>query len=106
CIFRTVHGYPCKHDLVDLIEKEEVLKPEMFHKHWWLDPGVTVEDSRRVRILEPNAIRQKRMEARKLRRKGKSTQRVPSHFERVDKNHPASRSPSENLPTQLEPVRQ
>jgi hypothetical protein len=29
------------------------------------------------------------MEARKLRRKWKSTHRVPSHFERVDKNHPA-----------------
>jgi hypothetical protein len=53
--------------------------------------GVMVEDNQKVRILEPNAIRQKRMEARKFPRKWKSTQRVPSHFERVDKNHPACR---------------
>jgi hypothetical protein len=25
---------------MDLIEKSQVLKPEMFHKHWWLDRSV------------------------------------------------------------------
>jgi MULE transposase domain len=104
CIFRTVYGYPCKHDLMDLIENDQVLKPEMFHKHWWLDRGFTEEEGQRTRILEPNPIRQTRTDARK-RKKGKSTQRVPSRFERVDQNHPASRNPSDNLPL-TQPARQ
>ncbi|PVH90368.1 hypothetical protein DM02DRAFT_31995 [Periconia macrospinosa] len=51
CIFQAVHGYPCKHDLVDPTENDQVLKPEMFHKHWWIDCDVTEDEGRRSRIL-------------------------------------------------------
>ena len=81
-----------------LIENGQVLKPDMFHRHWWLDRGITEEVGQRARILEPNPIRQRRKDTRKNPKNGKSTRRVPSHFERVDLNHPASSNPSDNLP--------
>ena len=35
--FRTAHGRPCVHELMDIIESDGILSPRQYHRHWWID---------------------------------------------------------------------
>jgi hypothetical protein len=88
--FRTAHGRPCIHDLMDVIESETTLLPEHFHSHWWIDqenaPAVV-----RQRVLEPRVLIRKRTRRRNQTGTGPNgTRREALYAERVDRNHPAS----------------
>jgi hypothetical protein len=93
--FRSVHGRPCVHELMDIIETDgkDSLRKESFDKHWWirLDP----QQQKETRILDPvprtsssKAKRTKRSHHRNMGVSG--TARDPIFAERIDANHPAT----------------
>lgn len=95
--FRTAHGRPCIHDLMDIIENDGVLLPEHFHGHWWIDRENAPAEARE-RILEPRVLPRQRAKRKKQTGTGPNgTRREPLYSERVDKNHPAS-PPRPSLP--------
>jgi len=96
--FRRVHGRPCLHELVVLIETngQRFLRPEDFDRHWWIDRTANVT---RPRLFEPSTIVSKRKATHcrmtnKKKKGERSTRRDPTWSERVDLNDPATLPPS------------
>ncbi|EGZ12727.1 hypothetical protein PHYSODRAFT_404335, partial [Phytophthora sojae] len=93
-VYRRIHGRPCLHDLIAIIESAGALKlmPEHFDKHWWL-PGTA--SARASRVVGP-APREKRQRVEEHPRPhqaghGIDSTREPSRFELVEKSLDTSR---------------
>lgn len=106
--FRRVHGRPCVHELVRLIESsgESTLRPQDFDYHWCIK-SVLDEEISVTRVLNPRIIRttqhRHRQPIRDRRRNHGLTRtgREPTWPERVDFNNrhasPASNSSSSGV---------
>jgi len=96
--YRASLGLPCWHTIADLELHSKPLQPADFDVHWWLDRSessyITVEATPR----EPQTITRARR-AKRSHRKGDSTRRDPSLFERLDNNNPAS--PPSSAPARM-----
>ncbi|GMF18483.1 unnamed protein product [Phytophthora fragariaefolia] len=93
--FSALHGRPCLHDLISIIESNggRYLEPEDFDKFWWIyrDQG----HFNPLRIQDPATITQTRHSGSKRRRQQQNygaggTDREPTLSERIDSNHPAT----------------
>jgi len=94
-VFRAVHGRPCLHELISIIESngQRHLAPEDFDKHWWIyrdQEGIAP-----TRIQDPATLIQNRNNGsarrRRLRNHGASgTGREPTLPERIDANDAAT----------------
>lgn len=90
--FRRVHGRPCVHELISMIEPNgnRVLKPEDFAQHWWIRRfDATVAQQR---VYEPAVIETRRrsiVDSHQRNHGANGTARDPTWSERVDRNHPA-----------------
>ncbi|ETP46814.1 hypothetical protein F442_07011 [Phytophthora nicotianae P10297] len=92
--FRAVHGRPCLHELIAIIESNgrKYITPNDFDKHWWIyrNDGTAPQ-----RIQDPATLQQGRFKksTRRMRLSNQGstgTGRDPTYSERVDQNHSAT----------------
>ncbi|OWY94005.1 hypothetical protein PHMEG_00036394, partial [Phytophthora megakarya] len=86
--FRRIHGRPCLHELMAIIDSEgsQKLEPSHFDLHWW---PPSAKHTAQARILEPvpRRRRQKSLTNSVPHRAGygvSSTRRDPSGFEIIE----------------------
>jgi hypothetical protein len=84
-VYRTTHGMPCKHDLIQFIREETVLLPQHFDLHWWIQRPIGGE----------LVVRESRINAPLVRyTRSNQSSRIPSAFEStlqpVASQHPRS----------------
>ncbi|KAE9193634.1 hypothetical protein PF002_g23845 [Phytophthora fragariae] len=106
-VFRDVHGRPCLHELISIIESngQRHLVPEDFDKHWWIyrdQEGISPS-----RIQDPATLTQNRNNGSKRRRRLRNygdggTGREPTLSERMDANNPST-SPRSAGPPYADP---
>ncbi|ETM98422.1 hypothetical protein PPTG_19539 [Phytophthora nicotianae INRA-310] len=102
--FRRVHGRPCIHDLMAIIESDDPnvkLRPEQFDRHWWL-PSARNCDTERV--LEPATRRRgRRFNAQQRSHQtgygAYSTRREPLGFEIIEQNLAVERMHAAHVPS-------
>eukprot|EP00644_Phytophthora_capsici_P006915 jgi/Phyca11/103421/e_gw1.8.315.1 len=92
--FRVVHGRPCLHELIAIIESNgsKYLTPDHFDKHWWIYRDNWTAPAR---IQDPATLQQSKAKksARRTRlayQGSTGTGRDPAYSERIDQNHPAT----------------
>lgn len=108
-VYTTVHGRPCKHCLMKLIEANPTgaLQMEDFDHHWWIrrDPN-SMPENERQRIRDFVVIQRNRSSNVLQGRRGggiRGTRREPIRAERQDRNHRASPPPQlSSMVTQIQ----
>ncbi|OWY95338.1 hypothetical protein PHMEG_00034684 [Phytophthora megakarya] len=92
--YRRMHGLPCIHELMRIIESngDIKLKPSDFDAHWWVRRDFHYDPS--ARVEEPAIIRSSRKKKtpknHRANQGASSTSRDPMLFERTDQNHPST----------------
>lgn len=89
-MYTSTTGLPCYHKLIELQSRTEMLQPDDFNQHWWIDRFSAPSAPTPV-VLEPETIqtrrsqrRRARQAARKTKQRGagvNGTRRDPSSFE-------------------------
>jgi hypothetical protein len=92
--FRRVHGRPCVHELLQILESRGRLRlrPAQYDSHWWVQPR-DAHSHLSTRVLEPNCDRQRATTRTPLSHGSNMgmhrTRRDFLWSERVDQNHPS-----------------
>jgi hypothetical protein len=109
-VFRAVHGYPCTHEIQEMLATDVDLLPTHFDAHWWIDRSQSVAPAPGpAPVLEPEVLRQRRRKAqgKPRHRAGEGvngTRREKLHAERVDQNRGASLTTKLSTPQMPPPI--
>jgi hypothetical protein len=83
--FRTAHGRPCVHELMDIIESDGILSPHRYHQHWWIDKEKAPTHARK-RVLDTRG----RSQENRTGTGENETRREPLDAGWVDRSHPTT----------------